>query len=137
MVRPPAPPIGALPFREACELVVEHLKREMPMAFWSVTRYDGERQIYLYVQDEVYGTSEGDSRMWSETFCQHVVSGVTPQIAPDAMAIAPYAAIAVAQAVPIGAYVGVPIHGANGELFGTLCGLDPDRKPGSLRDRAP
>ena len=137
MVRPLAPLIGPLPFREACELVVDHLKREVPMAFWSVTRYDGERQGYLCVRDDVYGTSEGDSRAWSESFCQHMVTGVTPQIAPDAMSIAEYAGVGVALARPIGAYIGVPIQDADGSLFGTLCGLDPHRQPDSLLHHAP
>ena len=136
-VTPPAPLAWPLPFREACELVVDHLKREVPMAFWSVTHYDGERQVYLCVQDDVYGKADGDSHAWSDSFCQHMVAGVAPQIAPDAMAVVRYAAADVARSMPIGAYIGVPIHGANGELFGTLCGLDPHRQPGSLHDHAP
>jgi diguanylate cyclase (GGDEF)-like protein len=107
------------------------------MAFWSVTHYDGDRQVYLCVQDDAYGKSAGDSHAWSDAFCQHMVAGVAPQIAPDATVIAPYAAAGVARAMTIGSYIGVPIHGANGELFGTICGLDPHRKPGSLRDHAP
>ena len=137
----PSPPTGPqsapLSFGEACDLVVDYLKREVPLAFWSVTQYDDGRQVYLRVRDEVYGKSDGDSYPWSDSFCQHMVAGVTPQIAPDAMAIPEYAAMKVSSAVTIGAYVGVPIQGANGELFGTLCGLDPHRQPGSLRDHAP
>jgi EAL domain-containing protein (putative c-di-GMP-specific phosphodiesterase class I) len=106
------------------------------MAFWSVTHHDGDRQVYLCVQDDAYGKSDGDSHTWSDSFCRHMVAGVTPQIAPDAMAVAPYAAAGVAHAMPIGAYIGVPIRGSNGELFGTLCGLDPHRQPGSLHDHA-
>ena len=137
----PSPPTGPqsapLSFGEACDLVVDYLKREVPLAFWSVTQYDNGRQVYLRVRDEAYGKSDGDSYPWSDSFCQHMVAGVTPQIAPDAMAIPEYAAMKVSSAVTIGAYVGVPIQGANGELFGTLCGLDPHRQPGSLRDHAP
>ncbi|HEY0814592.1 MAG TPA: EAL domain-containing protein [Pseudonocardia sp.] len=133
----PAPAAWPLPFREACELVVEHLKREVPLASWSVTRYEGERQVHLYVQDDAYGQSDGDSYAWSDSFCQHMVAGVAPQIAPDAMAVPVYAAVGAGQAMRIGAYIGVPIRGANGELFGTLCGLDPERQPGSLHDHAP
>ncbi len=136
MVKPAAALMWPLPFREACELVVEHLKREVPMAFWSVTHHDDGRQVYLCVQDDAYGKSDGDSHAWSDSFCQHMVAGVAPQIAPDAMAVAPYAAAGVARTMSIGAYIGAPIHGANGELFGTICGLDPHRRPGSLHDNA-
>jgi diguanylate cyclase len=137
MVRTASPPRGPLPFREACELVVDHLKREIPLAFWSVSHYDGERQLYLCVQDDAYGKSDGDSHAWSDSFCQHMVAGVAPQIAPDAMAVAEYAAAGVARVMPIGSYIGVPIRGANGDLFGTICGMDPHRQPGSLLDHAP
>ena len=137
MVSTAAPPRGPLPFREACELVVDHLKREVPLAFWSVTHYDGERQLYLCVHDEAYGKSDGDSHAWSDSFCQHMVTGATPQIAPDAMAVAEYAAAGVARTIPIGCYIGVPIQGANGDLFGTICGMDPHRQPESLVDHAP
>ena len=84
----PSPPTGPqsapLSFGEACDLVVDYLKREVPLAFWSVTQYDNGRQVYLRVRDEVYGKSDGDSYPWSDSFCQHMVVGVTPQIAPDA-----------------------------------------------------
>jgi diguanylate cyclase (GGDEF)-like protein len=131
------PHTAPLSFGEACELVVDHLRREVPLAFWSVTHYDGHRQIYLHIHDDAYGKSSGDSHAWSDSFCQHMVAGVTPQIAPDAMAVAEYASAGVASAVPIGAYIGIPIQGANGELFGTLCGLDPQPQAGSLLDHAP
>ena len=141
MVIPPAgtagQPTGPLSFTEACDLVVEHLKREIPLAFWSVTQFEGARQVYLRVHDDAYGRSDGDFVAWSDTFCQHMVAGVTPQIAPDAMAVAEYAAAGVGMTPPIGAYVGVPIRGADGGVFGSLCGLDPHRQPGSLLDHAP
>jgi diguanylate cyclase (GGDEF)-like protein len=126
-----------LTFTEACDLVIEHLRREIPLAFWSVTQFDGNRQVFLRVHDDAYGRSDGDFVAWSDTFCQHMVAGVTPMIAPDAMAIAEYAAAGVGMTPPIGAYVGVPIRGADGGVFGSLCGLDPHRQPGTLLDHAP
>ena len=48
------PPL--LAFDEACRLVLDHLKREVPpSAFWAVTRYEGDRQVGLCVRDDVYG----------------------------------------------------------------------------------
>ena len=83
MVQPPALSTSSLSFNEACDLVVDYLQREVPLAFWSVTHYDGERQVYLRVHDDAYGKSDGDSHPWSDSFCQHMVAGVAPQIAPD------------------------------------------------------
>lgn len=112
-------------FDEACALVVGHLKREVPLAFWSVSQHVDDRQVYLSVRDDAYGKVAGDSHAWSDSFCRSMVAGAAPQIAPDAMAVPAYAAAGVSRKLAIGAYVGVPIRGAGGNLFGTLCGLDP------------
>jgi diguanylate cyclase (GGDEF)-like protein len=90
-----------------------------------VTRYDGERQVVLTVEGDRYGIVAGDGALWTDSFCQYAVSGAAPQIAPDAMAVPVYAATALAAGLDVGTYVGVPIRRAGGELFGTLCGLDP------------
>ena len=141
MVGPPAgtagQPTRPLSFGEACDLVVGHLKREIPLAFWSVTQFDGTRQVFLHVDDDAYGRADGDVVASSDTFCRHMAAGVTPQIAPDAMAVAEYAEAKVGMTHPVGAYIGVPIRGADGGVFGSLCGLDPHPQPGSLLDHAP
>ncbi|HWM06845.1 MAG TPA: EAL domain-containing protein [Actinophytocola sp.] len=124
-------------FSEACSLVVAYLRKTIPLAFWSVTRIDGDRQIYVYVQDGAYGKVVGGSHAWSDSFCQYMITGSTPQIAPDAMAVPQYAAAGVAQVLPVGAYVGVPICDGDGSLYGTLCGLDPGIQPAELLDQAP
>ena len=124
-------------FSEACALVVAYLGKTIPLAFWSVSRFDGERQTYVCVQDGAYGKTAGGSHAWSDSFCQHMVTGSTPQIAPDAMAVPQYAAAGVAQVLSIGAYVGVPICDGDGSLFGTLCGMDPAIQSGELLDQAP
>jgi diguanylate cyclase len=124
-------------FDEACAQVVCYLKEWVPLAFWSVSRVDGERQVHLYVQDDAYGISAGSSAAWSESFCQYMVAGVAPQIAPDAMAVPRYAEAGRDLDITIGAYVGVPIHDGDGTLFGTLCGLDPVVQDDDLLQRAP
>ena len=124
-------------FSEACGLVVAYLGKTIPLALWSVSRFDGERQIYVCVQDGAYGKTAGGSHAWSDSFCQHMVTGSTPQIAPDAMAVPQYAAAGVAQVLSVGAYVGVPICDGDGSLFGTLCGMDPTIQSGELLDQAP
>ena len=111
-------------FNEASAAVVDCLKSFLPMGFWAVTRFDGLRQLYLEVRDHSYGLGPGGSHLWADSFCINMVAGTTPRIAPDAMAIPEYAASGVASQINIGAYVGIPITHAKGELFGTLCGLD-------------
>lgn len=129
------PPL--LAFDDACRLVVDHLKRELPLAFWAVGRYEDGKQVYLSVQDDAYGHVVGDAVPWSETLCQHMVTGAAPQFAPDAMTVPAYAAMMAVRTVPIGTFVGVPIPGADGALYGTICGLDPLRSPESLHEHEP
>lgn len=124
-------------FDEACGYVLDYLKTAVPLGWWSVTHYDGDRQVYLHVRDDAYGTAAGGSHLWSDSFCQHMVTGAAPQIAPDAMAVAHYRGAGVASALPIGAYVGIPIQSGDGEMFGTLCGLDPVVQPAELEHHAP
>jgi diguanylate cyclase len=131
---PAAPPEAA--FEAACAAVLDYLKTAVPMGYWSVSRYDGERQLYLQVRDDVYGTKAGDSHAWSDSFCQFMVQG-SPPVAPDAQAIPEYAAAGVNNAIPIGAYVGIPIEDGDGGLFGTICGLDPARQSEAMLEHAP
>lgn len=124
-------------FDEACACVLDYLKAQIPLGMWMVSQYDGARQVYLHVQDDAYGLVAGGSHLWSDSFCQHMVTGAAPQIAPDAMAVPSYRTTPASQALTIGAYVGVPIQGGDGELFGTLCGLDPTVQPEELTRHAP
>lgn len=129
------PPL--LAFDEACRLVVDHLKREIPLAFWAVTRYEDDKQVYACVRDDAYGKMAGGSHLWSDSLCRYMVTGATPQFAPDAMAVPEYAASGVTKDVSIGAYVGVPIRNADGTLYGTICGLDPRKAPEDLGEHEP
>lgn len=124
-------------FDEASRLVVDYLKAEVPLGYWAVTRHDGTDQLYLEVRDDSYGTAAGDAHAWSDSFCQYMVDGRAPQVAPDAMAVPAYASAGVANQLPIGAYVGIPIASADGGLFGTICGLDPDVQSAELERHAP
>jgi GAF domain-containing protein len=132
-------PVGLelMSFEEASAAVVAYLKESIPLGFWSVSQYRDGRQVYLTVQDDVYGAVTGGSHAWSDSFCQFMVTGATPQIAPDAMAVPQYASAGVAQVLPIGAYVGVPIRAGDGQLFGTLCGLDPIKQGPELLAHGP
>lgn len=124
-------------FDDAATLVVDYLKGAVPLGYWAVTRYDGERQLCLEVRDDTYGLKAGDSHPWEDTFCVRMHEGRGPQIAPDAMAVPAYAETEAAKQSTIGAYVGIPIVGPDQGLFGTLCGLDPAVHGDELERQAP
>lgn len=132
-------PVGAaqLSFDDACRQVVTHLKEAVPFACWSVSRVDPGHQVFLCLDDDVYGMQPGMAQPWTETFCQYMVAGLTPAIAPDAMAVPQYAAAAAHARMQIGAYAAAPIVDGHGALFGTLCGIDPDVRGDDLLRHAP
>src|SRR4051812_36136798 len=116
-------------FDEAARLVLDYLRKALPLAFWSVTRVENGRQTYLYLDDDNgYGLTEGQSHSWEDSFCIHMASGAAPAMAPDAQSIPAYAAAGVNDAVDIGAYAGAVVNEPDGALFGAICGLDPSVK---------
>ncbi|WP_432495624.1 GAF domain-containing protein [Kineococcus auxinigenes] len=125
-----------LPFEDACAQVLDFLRQEVPLGHWSISRYDGERQVHLQLRDDAYGVRAGDHRAWDTSLCARMVAGA-PRIAPDVAAVAQYANAPVRQEAPIGAYVGIPLHDADGGLFGTICGLDPNPQGRRLDQHAP
>ena len=124
-------------FNKASAAVVDYLKAFLPMGCWAVTRFDGLRQLYLEVRDDSYGLGPCGFHLWEDSFCVNMVAETTPWVAPDAMAIPEYATAGVAHQIDIGSYVGVPITLSDGELFGTLCGLDPAPQSDELLQHRP
>lgn len=124
-------------FDEACANVLQFLQTTIPMGFWSVTRHSDGTQLYLAVQDTAYGKVAGDSHRWSDSMCQYMVTGAGPQIAPDVEAVPEYAGAGVRRDLKIGAYVGLPLVQADGEVFGSLCGLDEVAHPAQLLEHGP
>lgn len=124
-------------FDTACRLVLDYLHEHVPLGFWSVTRMENGRQTYLALGENVYGLPQGGSHAWQDSYCVHMSAGRGPLVAPDAQAVPVYAAAKVNDTVRIGAYAGAPIRDADGELFGALCGLDPQPQPAELAHVGP
>lgn len=114
-----------LSFDDACRQVIAHLKEHVPFACWSVSRIEDDHQVHHWIDDDAFGMQPGHAQPWPDTFCRYMVAGLTPSVAPDAMAVPLYAAVAGRAGMTIGAYAGMPIRDAHGTLFGTLCGFDP------------
>lgn len=128
----------AMSFDQACNAVVGYLKDAVPLGMWGVIRHEGTKQIVLSVVDDAYGGSAGMSLPWSGSLCREMVEGA-PNVAPDTRAVAAYGNARAAQEREIGTYVGVPITRADGQVFGSLCGMDPavHPDPAGLRSHEP
>lgn len=118
-------------FTMASRFALEFLRKQLGMGLWLVTRVSGAEQIVLAAasREDQYPIGEGDVFRFSDSFCSRMVTGEGPQFAPRAAEVAAYREAPAAKAMTIGAYMGVPLCTAEGELFGTLCAIDPSPQP--------
>ncbi|MFN8126052.1 MAG: diguanylate cyclase [Candidatus Nanopelagicales bacterium] len=118
-------------FGDAARAVLSFLQERHPLGLWMVTRTIDDDWIVLRSADRDYGVHDGDVLRWSDSFCSRMVRGEGPNVAPDATQVPAYLAAPIGQQLPIGAYVGFPLT-RDGELFGTLCAIDPDPQADDL-----
>lgn len=125
-------------FDDACKSVLEYLQQRFGLGLWMVTRTVGDEWIVLRATEGAdYEVRTGSVYRWSDSLCSRMVDGHGPQAAPDAMGVPAYASAPIATVMPIGAYLGVPIELPGGELFGTLCAVDPTPSDDDLQRELP
>jgi diguanylate cyclase (GGDEF)-like protein len=137
-----APRIPIEPFADfaaASRAALELLQDQLGMGLWMVTRTAGDDWIILGASNREarYAVSDGDVFRWSDSFCSRMVRGEGPNIAPCAAEVASYRDAPIARQLPIGSYVGIPLRTAAGELFGTVCAIDPEERTTALEAAAP
>ncbi|ONG39843.1 hypothetical protein BKE30_08720 [Alkanindiges hydrocarboniclasticus] len=120
-------------FEDAGRAVLNFLHQRLDFDLWMITRTEGDDWIVLQSEDHGYQVKPGQVFHWADSFCSHMVQGMAPRIAPCSDDIELYATAPIAKMVPIKAYIGFPLLRENGELFGTLCAIDPQPKPESIR----
>ena len=124
-------------FAGASREVLSFLHQRIGMDLWMVSRADNEDCVVLAAEDHGYGVKQGDVFRWADTFCSRMVRGDGPRVAPSTADIPAYASLPLAEQLPIGAYVGVPLVDGAGQLFGTLCGINPRPMPAAIVDEQP
>lgn len=111
-------------FRACARESIAYLRAHLGFDLVMVTHVEGNDWIVLDVEATSYDVKAGDVLEWNDSFCIRMLDGRGPRIAPDARAVGAYRGAAIADRLDIGAYVGIPIVLENGQLFGTLCGLN-------------
>ncbi|MEO5687934.1 MAG: sensor domain-containing diguanylate cyclase [Burkholderiaceae bacterium] len=124
-------------FAGASREVLSFLHQRIGMDLWMVSRADNDDWVVLTAEDHGYGVKQGDVFRWADTLCSRMVRGDGPRVAPSTADIPAYASLPITEQLPIGAYVGVPLVDADGQLFGTLCGLNPQPMPATIVDEQP
>lgn len=109
---------------------LEYLNTHSSWDMWLVTRVVHEHQVVLCAQPTGV-LHPGASLPWAESFCRQMVTGQAPRVATVTAAVPEYASRTLPNGLSVSAYIGVPIVGPDGELFGTLCGVGARARPRS------
>ena len=125
--------LGFTNFEGAAQSALAFLHRRLGLRLWMVTRVQGDDWIVLNAEDHGYDVKDGTVFRWADSFCSRMVRGEGPRIAPRSDDIPAYVEAPIGRQVKIAAYIGVPMIGVDGSLFGTLCAIDPEAQP-MLRD---
>ncbi len=119
-------------FALAAAAAVEHLEELLPLELWLVTAVRDDAQTVVAAAGTWSPwTPPGVDYSWRDSFCTRMVARRGPVVAPDVSAVPAYAELAVGRLEPVRAYVGVPLEGDDGVVFGTLCGFAGEAKPPS------
>lgn len=117
--------------------MLQYLHKKLGMDTWIVARVDGEDYIALRVKEGESGIHEGQVFRFADTFCNLMLSGDAPTVAPNTDDVPCFVKARQVLGMTIGAYVGVPIRFSDGSLFGTLCAIDSHPVPETLREEMP
>ncbi|WP_008311951.1 sensor domain-containing diguanylate cyclase [Leptolyngbya sp. PCC 6406] len=124
-------------FSVASSAVLSLLRDRLGFDLWMMTRTIGEDWIVLQAEngEDGYGVQAGDVFRWSDSFCARMVQGQGPCVAADVSEVPVYAKAPIAQQLPIGAYIGVPLRHDDGKLFGTLCAIHPEPMDSAIAEQ--
>jgi len=125
-------------FADAAIDVIKFLNKTLGFDLWVVTRHNGDEYIVLQSENHnQYNVPAGSVFKWCDTFCSRMVSGQGPEFAANLSDIAAYTEAPFARMVPVGSYMGVPLHNPDGSVFGTLCAIHPTPREQSLESQLP
>ena len=107
----------------AIQDILHAIRTHLNMEVAFLSEFFGEKRIYRYVDSDwesnpIYA---GKSDPSENTYCNLVAKGILPELMQDASKNTIAAGLADTQAIPIGAYLSVPITLSDSKLFGTFC----------------
>jgi len=112
-------------YKEASHAILKYLHNQFDFDLWMTTRVKDKDWVILEASDNDYGVKSGDVYKWQDSFCSRMVEEKGPNIALNVADVPEYLEAEIGKQFPIGSYVGLPMYTETGELFGTLCAIDP------------
>ena len=138
LIEKPVPDVvGLANFEIASKAVIEYLHNHVGVGMWMTTRVADSHQVLLAGEAKIYGLEPGVALPWADTICHRMTNNSGPNIALNLAEVPEYAESPLLQYAEVGSYVGVPINTGGGELFGTLCALDPQPQQKNIDAKLP
>jgi len=120
-------------FAVAAQAAVQELATDLGLDLWLVTAVQDDQQVVVAAAGPWSAlATPGTSFAWQDSFCLRMTARQGPTVAPDVHEVPAYAAVATGVLSQVRAYVGVPLEGEDGRIFGTLCAFAGDPQPDAL-----
>jgi EAL domain-containing protein (putative c-di-GMP-specific phosphodiesterase class I) len=116
-------PVSATGTSPSLGRMLDAIRRHMGMDVAFISEFQDGRRFFRHVDigESPMVIKPGDSDPLEESYCLRVVDGRIPELMPDACANAEALKLPVTRALPVGAHMSVPIHLADGRVYGTFC----------------
>lgn len=113
--------------RQILDRVREHL--QMDIAFLTGLTHSAEVVLATSSETGPMQMAVGDERDLDDTYCVRVLRGLLPPVVPDALRHPEVRDLDVTHELGVGAYIGAPLRGPDGEPVGMLCCLAQGSRP--------
>lgn len=135
----PDPRLGPWPgFALAAKAGVQLLHDQLGLDLWLVTHLEGdELEVVASAGPWEDLMAPGTRVPWAASFCSRMVGRAGPVCAPDVLDVPAYVPLVDGVFGRVRAYLGVPLEGDGGRLFGTLSAVGGRQHPPGLRDGMP
>jgi response regulator RpfG family c-di-GMP phosphodiesterase len=101
----------------------------MDMAYFADTRAGLQDYLAVTGDGESFGACVGSPIALEGTYCNELLAGRLDGVVRDARADSRVRDLPITEDGDIGAYIGVPVTAADGEVFGTFCCLSHQARP--------
>jgi EAL domain-containing protein (putative c-di-GMP-specific phosphodiesterase class I) len=125
------------PGNNAVPDILHAIRTHLQMEVGFVSEFIDGKRIFRYVDSDWKDSpvKVGYGNPLEESFCQQVVNGVLPELMHDARTNPIAALMPVTMRIPVGAHMSIPIHLADGSVYGTFCCFSRNAEPSlNLRD---
>jgi len=115
----------------AVDVLLSLVREQLGMDVAFVARFEGARRHIRNIIDTVDlpGFGAGHVDDLDDTYCRAITSQGMDEVTPDARSSETARQLRDTRVFDVGAYIGIPLHRADGSLYGTLCAFSRRARP--------